>query len=258
MVNNRLKLNGDKTHLMLLGTDKAWRSKLTGDSLKLSTDPDMDMIKTSSCEKVLGCIVSQNLKWADHILLNEKSLVRQLTTRLSALKSISASANFKTRLMFANGIFLSKLAYAMPVWGGCEEYLVRSLQIVQNKAARLVCRKGIYTPISTLLGECNWLSVSQLIVYHSLVLLHKVQKCHEPKYLYGLFTRERRYNIRGEGLGKMDCTSVNLPTLNLNCRSFKWRTVQQWNQLPASVRQCKSLMEFKAKLKTWIRENIAI
>ena len=186
MVNNRLKLNSDKTHLMLLGTDKTWRSKLTGDSLKLSTDPDMDMIKTSRCEKVLGCIVSQNLKWADHILLNEKSLVRQLTTRLSALKSISASANFKTRLMFANGIFLSKLAYAMPVWGGCEEYLVRSLQIVQNKAARLVCRKGIYTPISTLLGECNWLSVSQLIVYHSLVLLYKVQKCHEPKYLYGL------------------------------------------------------------------------
>ena len=258
MVNNRLKLNGDKTHLMLLGTDKSWRSKLTDDSLKLSTDPNSNMIKTSRCEKVLGCIVSQNLKWADHILLNEKSLVRQLSSRLNALKSISVSASFKTRLMIANGLFLSKMAYAMPVWGGCEDFLVRSLQTVQNKAARLVCRKGIYTPISTLLSECNWLSVSQLIVQHSLVLFYKIQKCHEPKYLYEMFTTERRYNTRGEGIGKLDCVAVNPPTLSINSRSFRWRTVQLWNQLPASLRQSKSLVDFKAKLKTWIRENVAI
>ena len=59
--------------------------------------------------------------------------------------------------MLANGLFLSKLAYGMPVWGGCDDYLVRSLQIVQNKAARLVCRKGIYTSIKLYnhTGNCN-------------------------------------------------------------------------------------------------------
>ena len=100
----------------------------------------------------------------------------------------------------------------MPVWGGCEDYLVRSLQIVQNKAARLVCRKGIYTSIKSPLRECNWLSLRQLTVYHSLVLLFKVQKCQQPKYLYGMFTIERRYNTRGEGIGKLDCVSVSPPT----------------------------------------------
>ena len=100
---------------MLLATDKSWRSKLTNESLQLLTEPNSAMIRTSRCEKVLGCIVSQNLKWADHILLNEKSLVKQLSSRLSALKSISAAANFKTRLMLSNGLFLSKLAYGMPV-----------------------------------------------------------------------------------------------------------------------------------------------
>ena len=138
--------------------------------------------------------------------------------------------------MLANGLFLSKLAYGMPVWGGCGDYLVRSLQIVQNKAARLVCRKGIYTSIKSLLGECNWLSVRQLTVHHSLVLLFKVKKCQQPKYLYGMFTTERRYNTRGEGIGKLDCVSVSPPTQSLNCHSFRWRTVQSWNQLPASLR----------------------
>ena len=117
----------------------------------------------------------------------------------------------------------------MPVWGGCEDYLVKSIQVVQNKAARLVCKKGIYTPIKTLLAECNWLSVNQMIAYHSLVLLYKVQVNHEPKYLHGMFTTERRYNTRGEGVGKLDCVSVDPPTLRISCHSFRWRTVQSWN-----------------------------
>ena len=146
----------------------------------------------------------------------------------------------------------------MPVWGGCEDYLVKSIQVVQNKAARLVCKKGIYTPIKTLLAECNWLSVNQMIAYHSLVLLYKVQMNHEPKYLHGMFTTERRYNTRGEGVGKLDCVSVDPPTLRISCHSFRWRTVQSWNQLPASIRQIRSLLDFKRKLKTWIREHIEV
>ena len=76
----------------------------------------------------------------------------------------------------------------------------------------MVHRKGIYTSVKTLLQECNWLSVPQQTVYHSLVLLYKIEKCHEPKHLYDMFTTERRYNIRGDGIGKLDCVSVNLPT----------------------------------------------
>ena len=44
--------------------------------------------------------------------------------------------------MLANGLFLSKLAYGMPVWGGCEDYLVRSLQIVQKRLLDWFAGKG--------------------------------------------------------------------------------------------------------------------
>ena len=62
MCSNQLKLNGDKTHIMLLSTDKSWRTKLTENSLVLSTDTNIT-IRTSSCENLLGAIISQNLKW---------------------------------------------------------------------------------------------------------------------------------------------------------------------------------------------------
>ena len=38
MCSNQLKLNEDKTHLMLVATDRAWRSKLSNDSLILTTE----------------------------------------------------------------------------------------------------------------------------------------------------------------------------------------------------------------------------
>ena len=77
--------------------------------------------------------------------------------------------------MLADGLFMSKLIYLIPLWGGCEKFLIRALQVAQNKAARLVTNCGLYTPTKTLLKECGWLSVSQLVFYHTVVLLFKVQ-----------------------------------------------------------------------------------
>ena len=78
MNDNKLKLNSDKTHLMLLGTDSAWRNKLSPGSLILNTG--QELITTTSCENLLGVFVAQNLKWTNHILLHEKSLIKQLGT----------------------------------------------------------------------------------------------------------------------------------------------------------------------------------
>ena len=65
-----------------------------------------------------------DMRWDEHILESDKSLVRALNMRLGALKKFSCVASFKTRKSIANGIFMSKLIYLMPLWSGCEEYLV--------------------------------------------------------------------------------------------------------------------------------------
>ena len=134
MSNNKLKLNGDKTHLMLLAPDYALRNKLDEDSIHLDTGEEI--VSTTKCEKLLGGIINENLKWTNHILLSEDSLVKKLGTRLSALKLIGKVADFKTRKMLADGLFMSKLIYLIPLWGGCEKYLLKALQVVQNKSAR--------------------------------------------------------------------------------------------------------------------------
>jgi hypothetical protein len=215
MNNNKLKLNGDKTHLILLSTDKAWKTKLNQNSITLQTGPGEEPISTTNCENLLGGFISQNLKWTNHILLNEKSLVKQLGTRLNALKKISRVADFKTRKMLADGLFMSKLIYLIPLWGGCEKFLIKALQIIQNKAARTVSKLGIFTPVKVFLKQCGWLSVHQLVFFHTVVLLFKTRQNKTPKYLYEMASTELPYRTRAENPGKLRAVAEYIPVFCL-------------------------------------------
>ena len=72
----------------------------------------------------------------------------------------------------------------MPLWGGCELFLIRSLQVIRNNAARAVTKSGWYTPTKDLLKQCGWLSVNQLIVYHSLIMVYNMISKKKPEYIY--------------------------------------------------------------------------
>ena len=120
----------------------------------------------------------------EHILDNWDSLLICLNKRIGAIRKISYTASFKTRLMIANGIFISKLIYLMPLWMGCEEYLVNALQVCQNKVARLVTKLDRFTPTTVIIKQCGWMPVRQLMAYHSMVLLHKTVQNQTPTYLY--------------------------------------------------------------------------
>ena len=149
-------------------------------SISTNTDP----ILSSDSEKLLGAIVHEHLKWAEYVMHGKGSLISQLNSRLSALKIISKYSSFNVRLMISNGIFISKLIYLIQLWSGCEQYLIKALQIVQNKAARVVTNSDRYTSIKKLLQQCGWLSVSQLAAYHSLCLMYTTLKTECPKYLH--------------------------------------------------------------------------
>ena len=71
---------------------------------------------------------------------NDDCLVRSLNRRIGALRKVCKVAGFKNRKMIADGIFMSKLVYLIPLWGACATSLLKSLQTLQNKAARAVTK----------------------------------------------------------------------------------------------------------------------
>ena len=229
----------------------------------LQLDTGNELISPSPCEKLLGAYVSQDLKWDQHIKLHSGSAVNVLTSRLYALCKISQFASFKTRKMVANGIFNSSLIYMIQLWGGSSHSLINCLQIIQNKAARYVTKKGIRTPVKILLKECGWLSVKQLVVFHNCLSVYKIKHHLKPAYFSekfgGIFVHEDTEPIssrtRLQSTGGIRPLNLRNKS-NLDRQSFAFNSVDSWNSLPFQIRQSKSLSTFKKSLRAWCLQNV--
>ena len=215
-------------------------------------------ILPSSSEKLIGGQISQDLKWKHHLQDSDQSLVRQLTSRINGLCLISSRAIFATRLMGANGVVISKLCYLIQLWGGAEAYLLKSLQVLQNRAARAVTGCNCFTSTRTLLKKCNWLSVQQLIFYQSVILAHKIVTSGSPLYLAQKMSTYHPYRTRQGSTGSIRFAENFTYKSTRAQHSFCYQTTIQYNSIPAEIRAATSLPMFKSKLKIWVASNIPI
>ena len=251
LANNRLKLNDDKTQLLVMTT----KQKRSLHRFDVEIDTGSEVIMPVRTTKLLGIEIQDDLKWSQYILLSNNSLVRQLNTRLSALKLISAAANFKERLMVTNGLFSSKLIYQICLWGGAEDYLLQALQVVQNKAVRFVTRAQKDTSLSSMRNSCGWLNVRQLVFYHSVILIQKTLITGYRRYIYDQLPTKYSRNTRLASSNALRLALVKRATLTLTERSFIHRASTSYNMIPAELRQLRKMSSFKSKLKIWVQLN---
>ena len=146
----------------------------------------------------------------------------------------------------------------MPLWGGCQKFLISSLQIMQNKAARYVTKKDVYTPIKELLVQCGWLGLHQLVFYHTVILFYKIRRNSTPTVLFDMAQADYPYSTRAKAKGSYKVlSSIRVPS-SLAVQSFRWRSVQFWNMVPFEIKSTNSMVKFKKSLKLWITENIGM
>ena len=184
------------------------------------------IIRPSKTERLLGVQVAEDLMWKEHIIDNNNSLVKQLNSRINGMCLIAKRANFKDRLMIANGIYMSKLCNLIQLWGGTNDYLLRALQLTQNRICRIITRKSWFTPTRVLLRECNWLSVHQLVEYHTLLSAHKIVTNKRPQYLHSKMCQYHSYNTRNTVLFGDNFTAKSA----LAAKSFCYRATVAYNK----------------------------
>ena len=189
---------------------------------------------------------------------HKQSLISQLSSHINGLSLIASTASFSTRLMVANGIVISKLSYLIQLWGGCEDYLIRALQVVQTRSAKLVCKEPWYTPTRTLLSRCNWLSVRQLVSYQTAVMTHKIRQTGAPTYLGNIINAEFPYMTRQATTGGVRYSQDHQSRRALNHSSFRYRATVEYNRLPGTIREAATMQTFKRKLRSWIKENVPL
>ena len=96
-------------------------------------------------------------------------------------------------------------------------------------------------------NQLGWLTVNQLIVYHTSIMVYRIRQNKEPEYLADILGRTSR-------LGDNVIIAENIK-LGLTRKSFTIRGAVQWNKLPSSLRSEPKLGLFKKSLKKCILEN---
>ena len=154
--------------------------------------------------------------------------------------------NFSLRKSITDGIFKSVLVYCLPVFAGMDLGDLRDLQIMQNRAAQIVTRSPPRAHRYPMYERLKWLSVNQLIAYHSVISIFKIRKNNVPEYLASICNHDSR-NRR-----------IIIPnwSLSLGQKSFRIRGAENWNILPIFVRTQPKLGTFKKLAKKWILENV--
>ena len=184
---NKLKLNPDKTHILTMGTQQRINTLPTLTQVTIDGVPLQE--NEAKCEILLGCQVQANLKWQSHI----QYILKRLRTRLTGLIHLKNIASFEVRKMAAQGIFNSVLVYCLPVYGGCDVGQVKSIQVLKNKAAQLVCHAPPRASRDIMYSRLGWLTVNQLISYHTALTIFKIRLSGEPEYLASAVRNDNIY-----------------------------------------------------------------
>ena len=118
---------------------------------------------------------------------------------------------------------------------------------MQNKATRLVTHAPQRSSRREMFNKLNWLTVHQLLFYHSALSTFRIRGSNEPEYLSTILTRDNRAE-------RIIISNTNL-TLTKN--SYCYRDSGRWNSLPDYIRKTKKIGLFKSQLKKWTTIDVS-
>ena len=241
MRRNFLKLNDDKTEVLLIGS----RQQLSKIALPGVTVCE-SLIAPATAVRDLGAVLDTYMTMVTHV--NELSQsaryhirnigkIRRFVDRDSCEKIVHA---FVTSRLDLNNVLLA----------GLPGDTVAKLQKCQNIAVRVVTRTRIRDHITPVLMNLHWLPVEHRIQYKLLIQVYKALNGLAPEYITDLlqaYVPTRSMRSAGTHLLLEPKT-----TTRWGARAFSKAAPSLLNTLPTTIRTAASLASFKIGLKTYL------
>ena len=244
MESKQLKLNQDKTECLIVGKNKDIR-RFNMPTLCIGDNS----LETCDAVKDLGIIFDCNLSMKDQI----QRVVRTTRYHLRNIGFVRKYLDETTIKMLVHNYVISKLDYCNSLYYGLPNYLLRELQLVMNRAARLI--KGISPRerITPVLIDLHWLPIKARIEYKIAVMSHQALHSGKPEYMKNMlkkFHQDTAMELRHD----TDPHRLLEPRSNFNMgfRAFERCAPRIYNKLPSDIKNCAKIDTFKKKLKTYL------
>ena len=238
MVVNKLKLNGDKTELLVVTARHRPPPPLH--SILIGAD----IIKASKSAKNFGV-------WLDSVLsvdLQINNICKAAFFHLGNIAKIRKFLSYRQCEVLMHAFISSKLDHCNVLLSGLQQSQINRLQHVQNSAAHLLTATGRYEHVTPVLRSVYWLPVSARIDF-KILLVFKVLNGLGPLYLselLKLYIPNR--TLRSSKKKLVIVLKCSLKTYGY--RAFSHRGTTLLKALPDDIRQVEHVQTFKSKLKT--------
>ena len=145
------------------------------------------------------------------------------------------------------------IRYCSIVWGNCGEALKDKLQILQNRAARIITRTTYDTANHfALLRQLKWLDVRSIIKLEMGLFMYRAMNQPVPEQISEMFphlSTYHSYETRSVVNGNLYMPTSHLFT---GQRSLSYAGSKLWNEIPFEIRNADSLNSFKTNFKAYL------
>ena len=243
---NELTVNKAKTHIVQCMIIQK-RARIGGENPTIETvdsEGKDNTIRAQEHMRLLGVNYSQNLTWDNHLEKGEKALLPGIRKTLGGLKFISKQIPTASRVILANGLILSRVQYAMALWGGTKNNNIRRIQATLNRVARWATNSSRHAGTLELMEKCKWNTVKEMTEMTAILAIWRTIWWKIPRQVEEQLTLTEDLKV-----------DTRRPRL-LTCRkNFNWRAAKLWNKLPQSLREIQEITIFKKNLKRVILER---
>ena len=245
---NKLTLNISKSQFMIISNSKNIPRNFSV-SIK-----EESLIRCRSY-KYLGVFFDENLNWNEHI----KYVCQKVSKACGALAKLRHCVNTNVLKEFYYALFHSYVRYGIVVWGNASAAAIKPLQILMNRAARIMTFSPFGRVDLQLLYNClQLLDVESIFKLETSKFIFKEKKNLLPVCIGNHFQNATTphvhlYNLRNTA--REDAITFRLSSSKE--KSIKSRGKQVWTQIPELIRNKCSIHSFKISLKTHLINSLS-
>ena len=233
MTHYYLQLNAGKTEVIVFGTP-GLLSQLQIQGVFLSSNT---CIRLSPVVKNLGFRLDNTLSMKKQVSHVKKVCFHKLR-QIARMRYFLST---KQLTILIQAVITTSLDYCNALYFGCYKTVISQLQLIQNRACRVIFGLKKRESVSDKLKSLHWLKVDERIQFKVLLLVFKCLHGIAPPYISELIPLNNLNSTRQ--------SSYYIPRGSCD-RAFSSAAPKLWNQLPYEIKESKTIENFKRSLKT--------